>query len=81
MSGETELGKWAIESHGGSRPQPQRGVIRQPRAKPWVRRAKMNQALKGRDMLPVVPPFQGLVPSDTETQGFALGYRMAAFQA
>ena len=28
-----------------------------------------------------VPPFQGLIRSGTDTQGFALGCRMAAFQA
>ena len=38
-------------------PQPQRGVLRQPRAKPWVTRPKFSPVLKGRNF--TVPPLQG----------------------
>jgi hypothetical protein len=49
-------------------PAPRRGATHQPRAKPWVSRRLIGDALKGR---PFRTPY---VPDAPETQGFALGW-------
>ena len=59
--------------------EPRRGVIRQPRATPWVSQNQPRQALKGRDR--ERDALSGLTPPLRKTQGVALGCRVSAFQA